>query len=156
VLYSEKTAEAAIRVIVKEVDAVAPCSFEHHPRTRAMLVTVGIPEAHVIVELTEQRMVSTFGLNTSPREIDAERRAVLKRELEVGGRVARSASAWAKGRYGVGLKQVTIAEHSVATRSNNERAEAFTNGERMVFVDVGDERYTLWRDASGRMTPIDD
>ena len=106
-LYSEKTAEAAIRVIVKEVDAVAPCSFEHHPRTRAMLVTVGIPEAHVIVELTEQRMVSTFGLNTSPREIDAERRAVLKRELEVGGRVARSASAWAKGRYGVGLKQVT-------------------------------------------------
>ncbi|MDA0799436.1 MAG: hypothetical protein O2884_12300 [Chloroflexi bacterium] len=155
-LYSEKTAEAAIRAIVKEVDAVAPCSFDYHPRTRAMLVTVGTPEAHAIIELTEQSMVSAFGLNTNPREIDAVRRAGLKRDFEVGGRAARSASAWAKGRYGVGLKKVTIAEYSVATRSNNQKAEAFTNGERMVLVDVVDERYTLWRDASGRMTPIDD
>lgn len=155
-LYSEKIAEAAIRAIVKEVDAVAQCSFDYHPRSRAMLVTGGTPEAHAIIELTEQSMVSAFGLNTNPREIDAERRDGLKREFEVGGRATRSSSAWAKGRYGVGLKKVTIAEYSVATRSNNQRAEAFTNGERMVLVDVGDETYTLCRDTSGRMAPIDD
>ncbi len=152
-LYSEKTAEAAVRAIVTEVDATARCSFDYHPRTKAMLVTVGSAQANAIVELAEQRMVSAFGLSTNPREIDPERRVALKQEFEIATRVTRSASAWAKGRYGVGLKKVSIAEYSVATRSRSG-ADDFSSGGRMVLVYVGDECHTLCRDAAGRMAPI--
>jgi hypothetical protein len=154
VLYSEEKAEAAVRAIAKEVEAAAPCSFEYHPRTRAMLVTFGSAQAYAVVEFTEQRMVSAFGLSTSPRDIDQERRAAMKQEFEVASRATRSAAAWAKGRYGMGLKKIAIAEYSTATRTA-ARAEAFANGERMVLVYAGDECHTLWRDTAGRMTELD-
>jgi hypothetical protein len=155
VLYSEAKAEETIRAIVKEVDAGARCSFEYHPRTRAMLVTFGTTQANAIVELAEQKMVSAFGLNTNPRDIPPDRRAVFKQEFDIASRAVRSAAAWAKGRYGIGLKLVSIAEYSVATRSS-ARAEAFAKGERLVLVYVGNDCYRLWRDAAGRMTPLED
>jgi hypothetical protein len=155
VLYSEKTAEATIRDIVTEVDRVARCTFNYHPRTRAMLVMVGAPDAHAIVELSEQDMVSAFGLNTNPREIDEARRTSLKQQFETATRAARSAAAWAKGRYGTGLKKVTVAEYSVATRAR-DRIDGFNKGERMVILEVGNETFTLWRDAAGRMTAVED
>jgi hypothetical protein len=154
VLYDQTIAETEIRAIAKEVDPTLRCSVTYDDRRKAMLVTLGETTATAVVEFSEQRLVSAFGLSSHPRTIDPNRRATIKSDFDLASKAAKSTLAWAKGRFGAALTRVSVAERGVAAPSAAQ-AEKFEAGERLVYAYVGDTCHSLWRDAAGRITVLD-
>ena len=153
-LYDQDTAENEIRAIAKDVDPSLRCTVTYDDRRKAMLVTLGDKIANAIVEFSEQRLVSAFGLSSHSRLIDPDRRATIKADFELASKAAKSRLAWAKGRFGAALTGVTVAERAVAAPSAAQAAK-FEDGERLVYAFVGTDRHSLWRDATGRITVLD-
>lgn len=153
-LYDQNLAEREIRGIAKEVAPSLPFNVTYDDRRKAMLVTLGDKSANAIIEFSEQRLVSAFGLSSHPRAIDPDRRAAIKADFDLSSKAAKSTLAWAKGRFGAALTSVSVAERAIAAPSGAQ-AEKFDAGGRLIYAYVGDARHSLWRDAMGHITVLD-